>query len=42
MSDMSERIAISLTLNGRAQRARVAPETMLAAFVREHCGLTGT
>lgn len=42
MSGMSEPIAISLTLNGRARTARVAPETMLAAFVREYCGLTGT
>jgi aerobic carbon-monoxide dehydrogenase small subunit len=42
MSDMAERIAISLTLNGRAERARVAPETMLAAFIRDECGLTGT
>ena len=42
MSDMPEHIAISLTLNGRVESARVAPETMLAAFVRDHCGLTGT
>jgi carbon-monoxide dehydrogenase small subunit len=42
MSDMPERMTISLTLNGRAESARVAPETMLAAFVRDHCGLTGT
>jgi len=39
---MSERIAISLTLNGRALRTEVAPALMLADLVRDQCGLTGT
>lgn len=39
---MSERIAISLTLNGRPLRAEVAPELMLADLLRDQCGLTGT
>ena len=42
MSDMAERLAISFTLNGHAKTARVTPETMLAAFIRDECGLTGT
>ena len=37
-----ETISIALTLNGRAHSARVAPELMLADFLRESCGLTGT
>ncbi|HEY7611312.1 MAG TPA: (2Fe-2S)-binding protein [Alphaproteobacteria bacterium] len=39
---MAEIIAISLTLNGRAHSARVAPQMMLADFLRDACGLTGT
>jgi len=35
-------ISIALNLNGRAHSARVAPELMLADFLRESCGLTGT
>jgi len=37
-----ETIPITLTLNGRALRASVAPATMLADLLRDHCGLTGT
>ena len=39
---MSEPIAISLTLNGRALRASVAPNRVLADLIREDQGLTGT
>jgi carbon-monoxide dehydrogenase small subunit len=42
MTRMSERIAISLTLNGRPLRMEVAPELMLADLLRDQCGLTGT
>jgi aerobic carbon-monoxide dehydrogenase small subunit len=42
MTRMSERIAISLTLNGRPLRMEVAPEFMLADLLRDQCGLTGT
>ena len=35
-------IAIALTLNGRALRASVAPQTMLADLLRDRWGLTGT
>ena len=38
----SEAIDIALNLNGRAVTARVAPETMLADFLRDERGLTGT
>ncbi len=39
---MTESIAIALTLNGRALRTSVAPETMLADLLRDQLGLTGT
>jgi len=39
---MSEPIAIALTLNGRALRATVAPNRVLADLIREDQGLTGT
>ncbi len=39
---MTDSIAIALTLNGSALRASVAPELMLADFLRDQCGLTGT
>ena len=39
---MSEPIAISLTLNGRALRASVASNRVLADLIREDQGLTGT
>jgi carbon-monoxide dehydrogenase small subunit len=39
---MAETIAISLALNGRAVSARVATQLMLADFLRDACGLTGT
>ena len=39
---MTEPIAIALTLNGRALRTSVAPQTMLADLLRDQCGLTGT
>jgi carbon-monoxide dehydrogenase small subunit len=39
---MSERIAISLTLNGRALRTDVPPSLMLADLLRDAQGLTGT
>ena len=39
---MSERIAISLTVNGVAHHAEVEPRLNLADFLREHLQLTGT
>lgn len=39
---MTDSIAIALTLNGSALRVSVAPELMLADFLRDQCGLTGT
>ena len=39
---MSEPIAISLTLNGRALRATVAPNRVLADLIRQDQALTGT
>ena len=35
-------VALSLTVNGRAVQAEVAPETLLANFLREQLRLTGT
>jgi carbon-monoxide dehydrogenase small subunit len=35
-------VALSLTVNGRAVEAEVAPETLLASFLREQLRLTGT
>jgi len=35
-------VALSLTVNGRAVKAEVAPETLLANFLREQLRLTGT
>jgi carbon-monoxide dehydrogenase small subunit len=37
-----ESLAVALTLNGRALRTNVAPQTMLADLLRDQCGLTGT
>ncbi|MFO0987230.1 MAG: (2Fe-2S)-binding protein [Alphaproteobacteria bacterium] len=37
-----EPIAIALTLNGRALRASVAPQMLLADLLRDQWGLTGT
>jgi carbon-monoxide dehydrogenase small subunit len=39
---MSEPITIALTLNGRALRATVTPNRVLADLIREDQGLTGT
>jgi carbon-monoxide dehydrogenase small subunit len=39
---MSGKIAISLTLNGRALALDVAPSRILADVIREDCALTGT
>jgi carbon-monoxide dehydrogenase small subunit len=39
---MSAPISISLTVNGEAVQAHVAPRTHLADFLRETLGLTGT
>jgi carbon-monoxide dehydrogenase small subunit len=39
---MSAPIAIALTLNGRALRATVAPNRVLADLIRDDQGLTGT
>ena len=38
----SETVAISFTLYGRAQEAGVTPQMLLADFIRDTCGLTGT
>lgn len=37
-----ERVAISVTVNGRAHRALVEPRLLLADFLRRNLGLTGT
>jgi len=34
--------AVSMTVNGRPVRGDVEPRTLLAAYLREHLGLTGT
>ena len=34
--------AVSMTVNGRPVRGEVEPRTLLAAYLREHLGLTGT
>ncbi len=39
---MSETMRITMTLNGEAVEADVAPRTPLADFLREEMGLTGT
>ncbi len=35
-------VALSLTVNGRAVQAEIAPETLLVGFLREQLRLTGT
>src|SRR6201994_748041 len=39
---MSERIAISVTVNGVVRQAKVEPRLNLADFLRDHLRLTGT
>jgi aerobic carbon-monoxide dehydrogenase small subunit len=39
---MTDRIAISLTINGRDYRIRVEPRRTLADAIRDDCGQTGT
>jgi len=39
---MTERRAITLTVNGRAHTAEAEPRRLLADFLREELGLTGT
>ena len=41
MADINK-IAVVITVNGRAVRADVEPRTLLVEFIRETCGLTGT
>jgi carbon-monoxide dehydrogenase small subunit len=36
------KVAISMTVNGRAYSADVEPRTLLVSFLRENLGLTGT
>ena len=39
---MTERIEVSLTVNGRAYRRTVEPRLLLSDFLRHELGLTGT
>src|SRR4051794_21266048 len=39
---MSDKVEITLHLNGRAFRVRVEPRKTLADAIRDECGLTGT
>ena len=39
---MTEKIDITLTVNGRAHAIRVEPRKTLVDAIREECGLTGT
>ena len=39
---MSNRIPISVTVNGKVEEAEVEPRLLLAHFLRENLGLTGT
>jgi carbon-monoxide dehydrogenase small subunit len=39
---MTDKIAITLTINGRAHAIRVEPRRILADAIREECGQTGT
>jgi aerobic carbon-monoxide dehydrogenase small subunit len=39
---MSDKIEITLGLNGRSYRVRVEPRRTLADVIRDDCGLTGT
>ena len=36
------KIAIKVTVNGKAHAAEVEPRTLLVHFIREQLGLTGT
>jgi carbon-monoxide dehydrogenase small subunit len=35
-------VSLSLTVNGKAERAEIDPRTLLVDFIRNHLGLTGT
>ena len=39
---MSEKMKVSITVNGVAQHDEVEPRTLLVYYLREHLGLTGT
>ena len=39
---MAEQLSVNINVNGAAQRAEVAPRTLLVHFLREQLGLTGT
>ena len=41
-ADMSMKVAVSMTVNGRAARAEVEGRTLLVEYLREHLRLTGT
>src|SRR5215468_1603441 len=42
VKDTSERVDVSLTVNGRAYTRTVEPRLLLSDFLRHHLGLTGT
>ena len=42
MTDASERIEVTVTVNGRAYRRMVEPRLLLSDFLRHELGLTGT
>ncbi|HUE84587.1 MAG TPA: (2Fe-2S)-binding protein [Vicinamibacterales bacterium] len=42
MSTKSDTVSVSITVNGARQQASVAAHLLLADFIRDHLGLTGT
>ena len=42
MPEVSEKIAIAVTVNGKACKANVEPRMLLVEFLREELDLTGT
>ena len=42
MPDATDRVDVSLTVNGRAYERSVEPRLLLSDFLRHHLGLTGT
>jgi carbon-monoxide dehydrogenase small subunit len=42
MTDVDQRVEVSLTVNGRAYRRSVEPRLLLSDFLRHELGLTGT
>jgi len=42
MSEVSQRVVIEVTVNGKTYRRAVEPRMLLVEFIREELGLTGT